>query len=76
VDVVLTDAQRVLDEGLKLPDEDRSVVALLLLESLGEDNGTIETAWRNEIEERLGDLRARRVDLVPWAEARARIFAR
>ena len=69
-------ARRVLDQALKLPDEDRSVLALLLLDSLGDRNEDVEAAWRREVATRVGDVRAGKIDLVPWAEARARIFAR
>jgi putative addiction module component (TIGR02574 family) len=71
-----TQAQRVLDEALALSDEDRSVLALLLLDSLGERGEDVEQAWRREVATRLGEVRTGQISLVPWQEARTRIFAR
>lgn len=68
--------RRVLDEALKLSEEERSVLALLLFDSLGKPAEEVEAAGRLEIAARLGEARAEKIDLVPWEQARERIFAR
>jgi len=67
--------ERLLEEVLLLPDEDRSTIAVRLLDSLGESQETVEQAWRQEVKRRLVELESDQVRLVPWAEARGRIFA-
>ena len=70
-------AEKLLDEALKLPDAERRALALLLLDSVGNGpEAEVERAWLDEAERRLDDVRAGRVQPAPWAEARARIFAR
>jgi putative addiction module CopG family antidote len=49
--------------------------ALRLLESVGDEPHT-ERAWIEEAKRRLDDVQAGRTQLVPWPEARERVFAR
>jgi len=67
---------RVLDDALKLTAEERSVLALALLDSVGDESTDVEAPWREEVRRRLGDLRTGHIDLTPWRQARERIFAR
>jgi putative addiction module component (TIGR02574 family) len=69
-------ALRLLDEALQLPEEDRAELALRLLDSVGEPADQVERAWIEEAKRRLTEIRRGEVQTVPWAEARARIFAR
>jgi putative addiction module component (TIGR02574 family) len=70
-------AEKLLDEALKLPESERRALALRLLDSVGDEpEGEVERAWIDEAKRRLDDVRARRTELSPWAEARKRIFAR
>lgn len=65
---------RLLDEALALAPDERSAVALLLLDSLdGEDS--VSEAWATEIRKRKSELRSGAVRAVPWDEARARLNA-
>jgi putative addiction module component (TIGR02574 family) len=67
---------QLLDEALSLEVEERSALALALLESLdGEDQATFGRAWADEIERRREALRQGRAQAVPWSEARARLSA-
>jgi len=71
------DTDDLLERALKLPAEARAALAGSLIDSLDEtvDEGA-EEAWAAEIARRLGDLRAGRVKLIPWSEARRRIAGR
>jgi putative addiction module component (TIGR02574 family) len=64
----------VIDEALALAPDERSAVALALLDSLeGEDEATVSHAWAEEIRLRREALRSGAAQPVPWAEARARL---
>jgi putative addiction module component (TIGR02574 family) len=64
----------ILKEALKLPPEARAALAGTLLDSLDETvDRDAESAWEAEIVMRLKEIDEGRVNLIPWAEARARI---
>ena len=64
----------LLDEVLGLPAEERSALAVALLDSLETaDESTISELWRAEVNRRRAELRAGRVQAAPWAEARQRL---
>ena len=66
----------LIDEALALAPDERSAVALALLDSLdGEDEGTVAAAWAEEIRVRKSELRSGAAHVVPWAQAKARIDA-
>jgi putative addiction module component (TIGR02574 family) len=67
-------ADELFEEAQALPDEERAILVLQLLDSVGEPE--IERAWRDEVRRRLEDVDAGRATLAPWHEARRRIFAR
>jgi putative addiction module component (TIGR02574 family) len=71
------DPAKLLQEVLKLPPADRAALAAALLDSLEEsvDEGR-EALWAIEIARRLQDLDSRRVQPLPWAEARRQICGR
>jgi putative addiction module component (TIGR02574 family) len=72
---VTSEAKALLDQALQLPDDERAEMAALLLRSLDTvtDEGA-EEAWDREIERRLAEVDAGTVELVPWDEAKRRIF--
>jgi putative addiction module component (TIGR02574 family) len=64
----------ILKEALKLPPEARTALAGTLLDSLDEVvDRDAESAWEAEIVMRLKEIDEGKVNLIPWAEARARI---
>ncbi|MDB5803192.1 MAG: hypothetical protein JWN73_514 [Betaproteobacteria bacterium] len=66
--------EHLMDEALALSPEERSAMALALLDSLpGEDSSVIEKAWADEIRRRLNALDSGAVRAIPWAEVRARL---
>ncbi|MBC5768182.1 addiction module protein [Ramlibacter albus] len=66
----------VLDEVLALPADERSAVAVALLESLeNADSSAVSDAWRAEIRRRREELHSGRVRATPWAEVKQRFRA-
>jgi putative addiction module component (TIGR02574 family) len=64
----------ILKEALKLPSEARAALAGTLLDSLDETvDWDAESAWEAEIVMRLKEIDEGKVELISWAEARARI---
>jgi len=64
----------ILKEALKLPPEARAALAGTLLDSLDEIvDRDAESAWEAEVVMRLKEIDEGKVNLIPWAEARARI---
>ena len=67
-------AKNLYDEAQKLSPEERSILALKLLDSVGESEESIERAWSVEIARRIEDIDAGRAKLSPWSEVKKRIF--
>lgn len=68
------DIDDILKQALKLPSEARAALAGTLIESLDESSDSqAESAWEAEIALRLKEIDEGKVNLIPWAEARARI---
>ena len=66
----------LLDEVLGLPAEERSALAVALLDSLETaDEATISELWRAEVNRRRTELRAGRVQAAPWTEVRQRLIS-
>jgi putative addiction module component (TIGR02574 family) len=64
----------LLDEVLGLPLEERSALAVALLDSLETaDEATVSDLWRAEVNRRRAELRAGRVQAAPWTEVRQRL---
>jgi putative addiction module component (TIGR02574 family) len=67
---------QVLDQALKLPPGARAALAGSLLDSLDESvDETAEQDWNAEIQRRLRQLDAGRLQTIPWPEARRQILA-
>ncbi len=57
-----------------LDEQDRATLAGLLLESLEHEiDKDVESAWREEIERRLGEMDSNDVVLIPWEEVKAKL---
>ena len=69
-------ADELFEEAQALPAEERAILALQLLDSVGEPEPAIERAWYDEVRQRLDDIDAGRTKLASWNDARQRIFAR
>ncbi len=63
----------ILDEVLALLVDERSAIAVALLDSLeAADAGEVSEAWRAEVKRRRDELRAGTVRAIPWAEVKQR----
>ncbi len=70
-------ANKVLEEALTLPTQERARLAAELIASLDEgEDADVEQAWAIEIERRAEELRSGEVQGVPWEEARERLLRR
>jgi len=69
-------SQELLDNAMRLPDEQRAALAAALIESL--DKGVdedAEAAWASEIARRLREVENGDVKTIPWPQARQMIVA-
>ena len=71
------EAERLLEEALKLSDEDREVLAVILEDGVGDGSTEEEreAAWGAEIQRRLEAVRAGEVRLIPWEEVQRELEA-
>ena len=69
-------ADKLFEDAQLLSPEERAILALQLLDTVGESEPVIEEAWRNELRRRLADIDSGRASFSSWDEARLRIFAR
>jgi putative addiction module component (TIGR02574 family) len=69
-----TQLELLESEALKLPPGERAALAQRLLASLDED-AEIEDAWAAEIEHRIAEVESGAVQVIPIAEALARVRA-
>ena len=68
-------AGRLLEEALRLSEDERAELAALLMDSLDpEVDEDLHPAWRDEIGMRLEELDRGLVPLVPWSKARELIL--
>lgn len=66
----------LLDEALGLPAEERSALAVALIDSLETaDEATVPELWRAEARRRRAELRAGRTQASSWTEVRQRLGA-
>ena len=72
-----TPVSELFRQASELDEHDRATLAGLLLESLEHEvDENVESAWQEEIERRLAELEADRVQLVPWDEVKAKLMGR
>jgi putative addiction module component (TIGR02574 family) len=66
----------LLKKALALPDEDRAVLAGVLIDSLDPSTeSSAEEAWNQEIARRVEELDSGKAKTIPWDEVRHRIEA-
>jgi putative addiction module component (TIGR02574 family) len=74
--IMIARVDHILNEALALAAEERSALALALLESLETSaDPKISEAWREEIRRRRIALRAGATQPAPWSDARARLHS-
>jgi putative addiction module component (TIGR02574 family) len=67
-------ADKRFEGAQALPEGERALLALQLLDSVCEPDTEIERARRDEVRQRLADLNDGRTTLATWEEARRGIF--
>lgn len=68
-------ATKILDKAMKLPPAERADLAACLFASLdGKTLAALDPEWEAEIEERLHAIDSGKAKMLPWNEARKRIF--
>jgi putative addiction module component (TIGR02574 family) len=71
------DLAEILHEATQLSEADRAELAGRLLETLhGEPDEDVEAAWAEEIERRIRQIDSGEVATIPWADVRAKLYAR
>ena len=69
-------ARKLIDQALALPEDEREVMAVELMASLGDGDDDWEEAWATEIDRRVDEIRSGRVELRPWSEVKADLLQR
>jgi putative addiction module component (TIGR02574 family) len=69
-----SDAEKLLEQALKLPREARAAFAGSLLDSLDQTvDPHAESAWAQEIARRMKEIESGEAKTIPWSEARRMI---
>jgi putative addiction module component (TIGR02574 family) len=69
-------SQELLEDAMRLPDEQRAALAVALIESLDPSvDEDAEAAWSAEIARRLRQIESGDVKTIPWHRAREMIVA-
>jgi len=69
--------KELFKEAAELPEDDRAVLAGLLIETLDPaPEPDVERAWSEEIARRVAQLDAGTVQTIPWEEVREELFGR
>ncbi|MBI4640715.1 MAG: addiction module protein [Candidatus Tectomicrobia bacterium] len=70
-----TSVRDLFRQASALDEHDRATLAGLLLESLEHEvDEDAETAWKEEIEQRVVELDTDSVELIPWDEVKAKLM--
>jgi len=69
-----SEAQKILEQALTLPSEERAVLLQALSESLKPDDNALGTEWNAEIENRIAAVERGESTLIPGDEVEARIL--
>ena len=72
-----SEAERLLEAALKLPDSERAELAAILTDSIGDgsSDAEIEETWIAEAKRRLEDVRSGRSKTVPFEEVHSKLRA-
>jgi putative addiction module component (TIGR02574 family) len=69
-------SQELLNNAMRLPDEQRAALAAALIESLDDDvDAGAEATWSAEIARRLQEVENGQAKTIPWPQARQMIAA-
>lgn len=69
-----TPSEKLLDEILRLPEDDRAAIAEQIIASLDSlDDPEVDKAWQAEINKRISELDTGRLSILTWEEVRNRL---
>lgn len=68
-------AQKILEDALSLPQDERESLANALITSLGRTPAEVEQAWAAEVVRRLEREARGETEAIPWDEAKRQIKA-
>jgi putative addiction module component (TIGR02574 family) len=73
---MMRSAEKILQDALALPAEDRAAIAGTLIGSLDDDvaDEDVEALWSTEIARRIAEADAGKIQSVPWSVVRQRLF--
>jgi putative addiction module component (TIGR02574 family) len=70
------DLKEFIREAVELPENDRAMLAGVMLESLDpRPTPEVSSAWSREIERRVQEIDDGTVELLEWQDVRAELFA-
>ncbi len=68
-----TTAKDLYEQSLELDEQERTVLAGLILENLKPVDTDVEQVWLQEIEKRVSDMDAGTTELVSWESVRTKL---
>jgi putative addiction module component (TIGR02574 family) len=74
-DQVIASAKKLLDEALRLSDDERMELVTALSDSFEPTAAELSPQWRHEVEDRIGQVERGEVEPVGWEQVEARIRA-
>jgi putative addiction module component (TIGR02574 family) len=66
-------AKKVLEDALRLSEEERTELISALSDSLEHDAVDLGDAWSSEVRGRIAEVETGEVETIPWSEVDARI---
>lgn len=72
---VTSTAEKILNDALSLPDDERESLANALLTSLGRTPAEVEQSWADEVTRRLEREARGETTAIPWDEAKRQVKA-
>lgn len=70
---MVTTAKDLYEQSMELNEQERTVLAGLILENLEPVDTDVEQAWLQEIEKRVSEMDAGTTELVSWDSVRAKL---
>ncbi len=68
-----TTAKDLYEQSMQLDEQERTVLAGLILENLELADVDVEQTWLQEIEKRVSEMDAGKIELVSWESIRAKL---
>jgi len=66
-----SEAQKILEQALALPEDQREELVSALSDSLSPEPATLGPEWSAEVKSRIEEIRSGEVEPVSWAEVKA-----